>query len=223
MQLVLIFVHFAIFITRWLPGFARVPYYAPSPCHMHPFHNCHHIKSCHPPEKQYTVIPVHYFSFVITKYKWQGPRCGMVCEYILASALLRIPPLKFPTLLPCSLPSSLNPPSARFLPPAVHASSCPFLAHSLHQPSLPPLTLSACLASSLPPSLPLLSPFHLSPSIPPLVPSPAISLLPPSLHPSSCSLHPLLPPTLLPFSFLACSPPVVRCTVGPYCAARSHA
>ena len=29
--------------TRWLPGFARVPYYAPSPCHMHPCHNCHHI------------------------------------------------------------------------------------------------------------------------------------------------------------------------------------
>ena len=25
-----------ILITRWLPGFVRVPYNAPSPCHMHP-------------------------------------------------------------------------------------------------------------------------------------------------------------------------------------------
>ena len=24
-----------LFNTRWLPGFARVPYYAPSPCHMY--------------------------------------------------------------------------------------------------------------------------------------------------------------------------------------------
>ena len=23
-----------LFSTRWLPGFARVPHYAPSPCHM---------------------------------------------------------------------------------------------------------------------------------------------------------------------------------------------
>ena len=42
------------------PGFARVPYayYAPSTCHMHPVHNCHHIKSCHRPVKQY--ITMHH-------------------------------------------------------------------------------------------------------------------------------------------------------------------
>ena len=28
-----------LYDTRWLPGFARVPHYAPSPCH-----NCHDIK-----------------------------------------------------------------------------------------------------------------------------------------------------------------------------------
>ena len=28
-------VSFALYYSRWLPGFARVPYYAPSPCHMY--------------------------------------------------------------------------------------------------------------------------------------------------------------------------------------------
>ena len=28
--------HYRSSSTRWLPGFARVPNYAPSPCHMHP-------------------------------------------------------------------------------------------------------------------------------------------------------------------------------------------
>ena len=48
-----------IYNTRWLPGFARVPYYAPSPCHMHPGHNCRHIKSCPPPDKQYTEFIIY--------------------------------------------------------------------------------------------------------------------------------------------------------------------
>ena len=39
-------------------GFARVPYHAPIPCHMHTVLNCHHIQSCHPPVKQY--IPTHH-------------------------------------------------------------------------------------------------------------------------------------------------------------------
>ena len=30
---------FVLYITRWLPGFARVPNYAPSPCHMHLVNN----------------------------------------------------------------------------------------------------------------------------------------------------------------------------------------
>ena len=49
--------------TRWLPGFARVPYYAQSQCHMHPVHNCHHIKSCHPPVKQY-IMTHHNTEFI---------------------------------------------------------------------------------------------------------------------------------------------------------------
>ena len=96
-----------LYSTRWLPGFALVPYYAPSPCHMHPGHNCCHIKSCHPPDKQYTEFIIDTCSLVficrrlITKYQWQGPHCGMVCEYcILVSAFLRIHPLKFPSLAP---------------------------------------------------------------------------------------------------------------------------
>ena len=88
------------------------------------------------------------FSFVITKYQWQGTRCRMVCEY---TGYWPMPSSGYP---PCSLPSSINPSSARFLPPAVHvhASSRPFLAPSLHQPSLP-LFLSPSLPLSLHPSL----------------------------------------------------------------------
>ena len=33
----------SLYSTSLLPGFARVPYYAPIPCHMHPLHNCNHI------------------------------------------------------------------------------------------------------------------------------------------------------------------------------------
>ena len=88
---------------------------------------------------------------------------------------------------PCSLPSSLNPSSARSLPP-IFPARCPCLVPSLHQPtlpqtSLPPLTLSPCLASSLPPS-----PRSRSPP-------PILTLLPPS-HPPiiPCSFPP--PPCL---------------------------
>ena len=149
----------------------------------------------------------------------------MVCEYIVywpvpSSGYL---PWSFSPLLPCSLHSSLNPSSARFLPPAVHASSRPFLARSLHQPSLPqpslaPLALSACLASSLPLSpSPCSLPPSLPPSLHPLVLSiphhsrapsllPLSALPPPSLHPSFCSPsfpHPPLLPPSHPLSFLA--------------------
>ena len=143
---------------------------------------------------------------------------GLWIYCILASALLRIPPLKFPSLTPLlPLHSSLNPSSARFLPPAVHASSRPFLTRSLHNPSLPqpflpPLTLSACLALSLPTSLPLLSP-SLVPSIPhhPLAPS----LLPPPPSPLPPLVPFLLPhPSLLPPSHLP-SPPSDRTLIGP--------
>ena len=50
----------ALYNTSWLPGFARVPCYAPIPCHMHPLHNCHHTKLC----------PQHYrvYCHGFTKY-----------------------------------------------------------------------------------------------------------------------------------------------------------
>ena len=118
---------------------------------MHPVHNCHHIKSCHPPDKQY--IKTHHNTefiiytcslFLICNTK-VSMRCGMVCEYLLYSG--QCPPQD--TSLEVSLPRST--PSPRFLPPAVHASSRPFLARSLHQPSLPPSTLpSSTDALSLP-------------------------------------------------------------------------
>ena len=102
--------------TRWLPGFARVPYYAPSPCHMHPGHNCRHIKSCHPPDKQYTEYIIY--------------TCSL---FFICTALIRIHPLNFPSLAP-SLPRSIPPPLASSLPPCLVP---PFLARQLNQPSLP--------------------------------------------------------------------------------------
>ena len=53
-RLLLNLYYIILYYTRWLRGFARVPYYAPNPCHIHPGHNCRHIKSCHPSDKQYT-------------------------------------------------------------------------------------------------------------------------------------------------------------------------
>ena len=221
-----------ILIYSVLDGFARVPYYAPSPCHMHPGHNCHmhpghnchHKKSCYPPDTQYT-------EFIITKYQWK-----VVGWFVNILFTGQCPPqdTSLEVSFPCSRPSSLNPSSVRFLPPAIHASSRPFLIRSLYQtslpqPSLPPLMHSACLASSLPLSLPLLSP-----SIPPLVPSLPHHPLTPSLP---LSLPCSIPPILLPFSLLACPPPCLptarhptQCTpclcvwhAALYCVAPSHA
>ena len=117
----------------------------------------------------------------------------------LASALIRIPPLMFPSL-PCSLPSSLNPSSARFLPPLFPLRrSClgPSLPCSYPSATLPSstdtLSLPIIIASSLPPSC------YLVPTLP---------LLPPSL-----------PSSILPRSFSArkdgacLPPPNSMCTV----------
>ena len=107
-------------LTRWLPGFARVPYYERSPCHMYPVHNCHHIKSCHPPDKQY--IKTHHNTefiiytcslfFICTKVSRARAALWDVCEYTVywpvpSSGYL---PWKFPSL-PCPpLPSLPSPP-----------------------------------------------------------------------------------------------------------------
>ena len=139
---------------RWLPGFARVPY-APSPCHMHPVHNCHHIKSCHPPDKQYikthhntefiiyTCWVVHYFLFVIPKSQGHlGPRCGMVCEYTVSG--------QFPhqdTSREAALSTPLPSPSLPSFP--LQHPSPPLQSPPLHSPpshpSLPPLCLPAAV------------------------------------------------------------------------------
>ena len=155
---------------------------------------------------------------MVTRLRSGSPLCTE-CEYTVYSGYL---PWSFISLLPCSILSSRNPSSARFLPPATHASPRSFLACSHHQPSLPQpslpaLTLRACVASLIPLSLPLLSPSLLL-SLPPPVPSPAITLLPPSLP---ISLPPLVPsptitllppptsPPSVPPSFLLSLPPLV--------------
>ena len=115
--------------------------------------------------------------------KSQGPVCEWLdCEYTTSREVSLSP------FLPCSLPSSLNPSSARFLPPLFPSRSpCPVpsLPRSFHSSILPHSTLSSStdalslhsiIASSLPPlplfpsSLPLLPPSHppsfLAPTIP---------------------------------------------------------
>ena len=103
--------------------------------------------------------------------------CFVRC--ILASVLLRVPPLKFPSL-PSSQAPSLAPLPRSFAPSLLHllplslAPSMPtFLPHSftsstLHPLPLPP-TLPHIIASSLPPLLP---------------PAPTLPLLPPPILPS---------------------------------------
>ena len=97
--------------------------------------------------------------------------CLVLCAvwFILASVLLRVPPLKFPSL-PISLPPTLlslapllHPSSARFLPPLfprsvnayVPSSLVPFLNPRSHPPSHPPSFLAPSLRPSLPSCLPL--------------------------------------------------------------------
>ena len=118
----------------------RFPNYAPSPCHIHPVHNFHHIKSGHPSTcqtihydaSQYRVYIYSFTTsclFVISKS--QGPRCGLfralytVYWPVSSSGYL---PWRFPPLLPPPLPPSHH----RFLTPS-HPTS--FHAPSLH-PSL---------------------------------------------------------------------------------------
>ena len=137
---------------------------------------------------------------VIPKSQWQWLRCVLFCALtavycILASVLLRVPPLEFtslpislpPTLLPFSAPS-LPPSSARFIlhlfpslrpclhsfhsfpsstfPPFLHSRSHPPSHHSFLAPSRCFLPLlSPC---SLPP--PSDSPSCLAPSVPPSLP-----------------------------------------------------
>ena len=93
--------------TRWLPGLDRVPYYAPSPCHYkHPAHNCHHLKSCHPPVKQF-ITTHHNTEFIYT--------CSLffICNNKVSRARTdQSPPhgTSFEVSLPPSLPCSLAPP-----------------------------------------------------------------------------------------------------------------
>ena len=138
----------------------------------------------------------------------------------LASALIRVPPLKFPSL-PCSLPSSLNPSSAHFLPPLFPLRRpClgPSLPRSFPSATLPPSTLPSSTDAL---SLPIIVVFSLS-SLPP---SPlSLPLLPPSLAPSLPCSHPPSHPPLAPShppSFLApslaCLPAAVQFNVHRMC------
>ena len=130
---------------------------------------------------------------------------GCFVQSILASVLLRIPPLPFSSLS-CSLrsspwsSSSLPPSSARVLSPSFHSyvydSYRPFLVRSLPklfllQHSLPSSTAAPSMRTS---SLPL-------PLFPPSLPLYPCSL-PNTLHPSS--LLPCLRPTVQLNVHIAC-------------------
>ena len=99
---------------------------------------------------------------------------------VLASALLRIPPLTFASL-PCSLPSSLNPSSACFLPPSFSSRRpclVPSLPRSFPSSTIPSSTDALSLPSIIASSTCSLPPF-LAPSLPPPY-LPGSACLPPS-------------------------------------------
>ena len=133
-----------IYNTRWLPGFARVPCNASSPCHG-----------------------------ICTQSQGQGPVCEwLVCEYT-TSLEVSLPPL-LPCSLSFSLnPSSTHflpplfpsrrPCLVRSFPRSFPSSTLPLTLPSFTgAPSLPP-----SIPPSLTPSLP-----YLPPSLPSLPPSP---------------------------------------------------
>ena len=133
---------------------------------------------------------------------------------ILASVLLRVPPLKFPSLpislppilLPCSSPSirsSLPPPLVSSLPSfpcSVHAYAHSSFVPYLNPASLPPLPLPPSLTPSLP---------H-SPHSPPL---PHILHHPSSLLPC---LHPCMSASRRP---IQCTPYVCLASCAVLCSA----
>ena len=149
-----------LYYTRWLPGFARVPCNASSPCHG-----------------------------ICTQSQGQGPVCEwLVCEYT-TSLEVSLPPL-LPCSLSFSLnPSSTHflphlfpsrrPCLVRSFPRSFPSTTLPLTLPSFTgAPSLPP-----SLHPSLPPSLPYLPtslPYlpPLPPSLPPLPPS-ALTTRPP--------------------------------------------
>ena len=199
---------------KWLDGYPAslgIPN-APSPCHMHPVHNCHHIKSCHPPVKQCNVITTHHnteftiyytrspFLVVIPTSQGQGPHCGLFCALytvyrpVSSSGYLpwNFPPSLAP-LFPPSLPPSSLAPSIAHLPrsvPPLSSSLHPYVVLSL--PRSFPFRQPPCLPSSTPAR----SFRHINPSLP-LFP-PTLPLLP-LAHPPSF-LAPSLPPPCLPAS-----------------------
>ena len=160
-------------------------------------------------------IPVNYL--FICNIKVSRARAALLvvlCAvyYVLASVLLRVPPLKFPSA-PCSVPSSL--PRSSLAPSLVHLprSVAPSLPRSLlppHVSSLP--SLPRYVHSSFRPSLPRLFPSSTLPSFlhaRSLPPSHHRFLLPPcSLPPTHPPLAPFVPPSILPRSFPVPSMPL---------------
>ena len=177
-----------------------------------------------------TCQTIHYDASQYPQYQSRNGKGRVVCCFVrsrlLASVLLRVPPLKFPCLpislppmlLPFSSPSlrcSLLPPLASSLPSFLR-SVHPFLTRSLPQPSLPSSTpaptLPHIIASSrhlVPPSLPPSLPLYLPPSLPP-PPSLPLHLsisIPPPLPPSP-SHHPsFLAPSVPPYLPVCLPPP----------------
>ena len=228
---------FSLYVTRWLPGFARVPYHAPRPCLIHTWRNCHHIRSFHPPVKQY-ITTLHNRAYIVEiLYRltifnlWYQSLKGkghVVCSFVHYSILVSVlqgtsVEVSVPPYLPscdgppliAPLPLSVAPSLLRSLPPSplplatyMHSSVPSSLVPSLNPPSLPIRPLPPSLASLLHHSIPLL---------PPSPPSP--SSLPPTLHPSS----------LLPFLSTAPNSMYTVCVVGklywvgPFCLAPSDA
>ena len=138
---------------------------------------------------------------------------------ILASALLRIPPVKFSSLAPLHTPF-LAQSLLRSLPPSRRPCIVLSLPRSFPSSTLPPSTLPP---STLPSSTgTLCPPCFLSTSPCTLPPPPSPPSLPHLVQPHSPTLPCSLPPILLPSSLLACPllaclPPAVQLNVHRVC------
>ena len=143
-----------------------------------PVYNCHHIKSCHSPVKQY--ITTHHNSRNTKVAMARAALCVVLCAHSCILFTVQCPPqgtsleVSLPPYLPRSSLSPLPPSSARFIPPlfpSLHPCLRSFLTRSLPQPSLPSSTPAPNLPHIIASSCPLVAPSPYSPLAPSLPPS----------------------------------------------------
>ena len=167
-----------LFITRWLPGFARVPYYAPGQCP----HQDTSLEVSLPPLLNCSLAPSLPRSIPppLASSLPSFPRAIHASIHPFLARSLQQPSLPRPSLPPLTFSPCLSLPFPPSLPLSLPLPLPP-------SPSLPPLPPSCSLVPTLPLTLPLLPPSHppsfLAPSMLPSLPPPSLPHYPPPLPP----------------------------------------